>query len=196
MKTMRDRLGKPSVFLLAALPLADGIWRVMSGTRLGGNPVETLEHLSGQWALYLLAITLSLTPMRVLLGWRWQLRLRRMLGLYAAFYALIHVVCYLWLDLGFAWDEVWTELIGRPTITVGALAALGLLLLSLTSPKAAVRRLGKRWAPLHRMVYLVAVLAVVHVAWKGKDGAEDALLYGVILIALLVPRFAQILKAR
>ncbi len=192
----RDTLGKVGVFALASVPLLDGIWRVTSGTRLGGNPIETLEHLSGQWALYLLAITLALTPLRTLFGWRWQLKLRRMLGLFAAFYALVHVVCYVWLDLGFAWDEIGTELIGRPTITIGAVAALGLLVLALTSPRAAVRRLGKRWQPLHRSVYLIAVMAVVHVAWKGKDGGEDALVYALVLIALLLPRFAVLAKKR
>ncbi|MEM7379173.1 MAG: protein-methionine-sulfoxide reductase heme-binding subunit MsrQ [Pseudomonadota bacterium] len=195
MKTKsRDALGKTAVFTLASLPFLDGLWRISTGSRLGGNPVETLEHLSGEWAVYLLLVTLAMTPARQLFGWRWPLKVRRMLGLFSAFYVALHIACYLWLDLGFAWDEVWRELTGRPTITVGAVAALGMTVLAVTSPKIAVRKLGRRWLPLHRSVYLVAVLAVVHVAWKGKDGDEVALLYGVLLIALLLPRFGAVLK--
>lgn len=191
----RDTLAKLAVFCLAGLPFVDGLWRIRSGERLGGNPIETLEHLSGEWAMYCLLATLAITPLRQLLNWRWPLKVRRMLGLYSAFYVAVHIACYLWLDLDFAWGDVWRELTGRPTITVGGVAAIGMLVLAVTSPREVVRKLGRRWSLVHRSVYAVAVLAVVHVAWKGKDGGEQALLFGALLIVLLLPRFVAVAKS-
>jgi len=176
---------KPLLFLLCLIPLARLGWAFQQDA-LGANPIEALTRSLGTWALNFLLITLAVTPCRKLTGWAWLGRLRRMLGLYAFFYALLHLVSYLWLDQFFAWGDIADDILKRPFITVGMVCFLLLLPLALTSNHYAIRRLGgKRWNELHRSVYVIAILAVLHYTWLVKADVAKPLLYGLILALLL-----------
>ncbi|RTZ61248.1 MAG: sulfoxide reductase heme-binding subunit YedZ, partial [Gammaproteobacteria bacterium] len=154
---MTARQIKPVVFILALLPLAS-IAAALWLDRLGANPVEAIIRGTGDWTLRLLLITLAVSPVRRLLGWRWAPGLRRMLGLFVWFYASLHLLSYLWLDQFFDWQEIFYDILERPFITVGVLGWLLLTPLALTSTNAAMRRLGTNWKRLHRLVYLIAIL--------------------------------------
>jgi sulfoxide reductase heme-binding subunit YedZ len=156
--------------------------------RLGADPVAALTHATGDWALRLLLLTLAITPLRRLTGWSWPIRYRRMLGLHAFAYACTHFAIYLVLDLGGYWAQIFDDIAKRPFITVGFLAWLGLLPLAATSTRAAMRRLGHRWGRLHRLVYAIAILAVLHFLWLVKADLREPLIYAGILAALLVAR--------
>ena len=158
---------------------------------LGADPVAEVEHRLGLWALRLLMLTLAITPLRQLTGQTVFLRLRRMLGLYAFAYATLHFTAYLVLDLRGYWTQIFEEIAKRPYITVGFLAWLLLVPLAATSTKAAIRRLGPHWARLHKAVYLVGVLAVLHFWWLVKSDIREPLLYAVILAILLGWRVGQ-----
>lgn len=143
----------------------------------------------GTWALNFLLITLAVTPLRRLTGWSWLAPLRRMLGLYAFFYALLHLSTYLWLDQFFDWPEIFKDIFKRPFITAGMLAFLLLVPLAITSNGAAIRRLGgKRWQALHRSVYVIGIIAVLHYAWMVKLDISKPLIYAAILAVLLGAR--------
>lgn len=159
-------------------------WLTGSGG-LGADPVAEIEHRLGIWALRLLLITLAVTPLRQLLGQPVLGRFRRMLGLYAFFYATLHLGAYLVLDLRGYWTQVFEEILKRPYITVGFAAWLLLVPLAATSTRAAIRRLGRNWARLHQLVYLVAILAVLHFWWLVKSDVREPLLYAAILTLLL-----------
>ena len=179
---------KPLVFVLALLPLASigaGLWL----DRLGANPVETVIRASGDWTLRLLLITLAISPLRRVLGWRWVTGLRRMLGLFVWFYASLHLLAYLWLDQFFDWREIFLDILERPFITVGMLGWLLLTPLALTSTRAAMRRLGRNWTRLHRLVYGIAILGILHFWWLVKADGREPLLYAVLLMVLLGERF-------
>jgi sulfoxide reductase heme-binding subunit YedZ len=180
---------KPAVFVLCLVPalllLIDSL-----GGRLGANPVEALSHRTGDWALRLLLVTLAVTPLRRITGWGRVLRLRRMLGLFAFFYATLHVVVYVWLDRQLTWSEIVVDLSERPYITLGFFAFVILSLLAATSPKAMVRRLGRSWKRLHRAVYAAAVLAVVHFWWLVKAEINEPAIYAVVLAALFAARYS------
>jgi len=178
---------KPVVFIACLAPAALMLWEAMAAT-LGANPVEALLHRTGDWTLRLLLVTLAVTPLRLWTGWSWPLRLRRMLGLFAFFYAVAHVVVYLWLDRQLAWGEIVTDIAERPYITVGFAAFLILSALAVTSPKAMVRRLGRRWQRLHRWIYPAAVLGVVHFWWLVKADVLEPLVYALVLALLLAVR--------
>jgi len=180
-------LGKPAVFLLCLLPVALLVRDAM-GDALGANPVEALLHATGDWTLRMLLITLAVTPVRRLSGWAWPLRLRRMLGLFAFFYALLHLTVYLWLDRQLLWSEILVDLTERPYITLGFAAILILVPLAATSTRAMMRRLGRNWKRLHRGVYAAAVLGVVHFWWLVKADVTEPLVYAVILGLLLGAR--------
>ena len=138
-------LAKVTVFLAALVPLAWLVWDGLQG-RLSPNPVEAITHRTGDWILNFLLLTLAITPLRKLSGWHWLLRLRRMLGLFAFFYACLHFTTYIWLDQFFALSEVWKDIAKRPYITVGFTAFVLLIPLALTSTNAMVKRLGgQRW---------------------------------------------------
>ncbi len=177
---------KRLLFVLALLPLAvivvDGF-----GGRLGANPIETITRASGDWTLYLLCLTLVVTPLRRFTGQPWLLKLRRMLGLFSFFYASLHFLCFVWFDHFFDLTEMIKDVVKRPFITVGFIAFLLLVPLALTSSDAMVRRLGRRWIWLHRLVYVVAVLAILHFWWMraGKNNFAEPLLFGVIVALLL-----------
>ena len=152
---------------------------------LGVNPVETLVHDSGTYAIISLLIALAVTPLRQLTGWGTLARLRRLFGLIAFAYASLHVLLWLAVDLFFDWVLILEDLILRPYITVGFAAWLILLALALTSTQAAMRRLRKHWVRLHRLVYLAGGLALLHVIWLTRADYREVMLYGVVLAVLL-----------
>lgn len=181
---------KTVVHLLALTPAAILAWQIraefLTGSGgLGADPVAEIEHRLGLWALRLLMITLAITPLRQLTGQPALLRFRRMLGLYAFAYATLHFSAYLVLDLRGYWTQIFEEIVKRPYITVGFAAWLLLLPLAITSTQAAIRRLGRRWAQLHRLVYVIAVLAVLHFWWLVKSDIREPALYAAILAVLL-----------
>jgi sulfoxide reductase heme-binding subunit YedZ len=177
---------KPLVFALCLLPLAAVGWDVWHGA-LGADPVAQLEHRTGDWALRLLLATLAITPLRRLTGWNKAIRFRRMLGLFAFFYVSVHLTIYLVVDLGGFWSQLLTEIAKRPYITVGFTAWLLLIPLALTSTQGMMRRLGRNWQRLHKLVYLIALLGVLHFLWLVKaDHREPAMYLGVLLVLFLL----------
>ena len=174
---------KALLFVLCLLPLAASLWQALSGQAV--NPVETLTRDSGSWALNLLLAGLAITPLRRLGAPGWLLRLRRMLGLYAFFYASVHLLIYLWLDQLFDWAAIVQDIIKRPFITVGMAAFALLLPLAITSTDGWLRRLKRRWGQLHRLVYPLALLAVLHYLWLVKRDLTEPLLYATVLAVLL-----------
>ncbi|ACL72588.1 Ferric reductase domain protein protein transmembrane component domain protein [Thioalkalivibrio sulfidiphilus HL-EbGr7] len=158
---------------------------------LGTNPIEYLTHETGIWALRLLCLTLLMTPLRRMTGWSWPMRLRRMLGLFAFFYACLHLSIWIGLDLFFDWTLIWDDVLNRPYITLGFTAWLLLLPLAVTSTDAMMRRLKRRWVQLHRLVYPAAILAVLHFWWLTRADYREPMLYGVILAVLLGWRVIQ-----
>jgi sulfoxide reductase heme-binding subunit YedZ len=182
------RYAKLAVFIACSLPLAWLAWQGLTD-RLGANPVEAVTHATGEWTLRLLLVTLAMTPLRRLTGWRWPARVRRMLGLFAFFYATLHLVTYLWLDQFFWWEEIARDIARRPFITVGMLAFLLLVPLAVTSTDAMIRRLGgARWKRLHRLAYAIPALGVVHFLWVVKADTLEPLAYAVALAVLLALR--------
>ena len=176
---------KPVVFLLCLVPLARLVLGAFMRT-LGANPIEAITHSTGTWTLSFLLITLSVTPLRKLAGWNWLLRLRRMLGLYAFFYAVLHFFTYIWLDQFFDFAAIVKDVIKRPFITAGFSSFLLLLPLAATSTAAMVKRLGaKNWLALHRLVYAVAVGGVIHYWWLVKKDITQPAIYAAVLVVLL-----------
>ncbi len=179
---------KAAVFVACLGPLGHLVWQG-AHNRLGANPVEYITHSTGWWALALLLITLCVTPLRRLLGMPWLLRLRRTLGLYAFFYASLHFVTYVWLDQAFVWKDIVKDIGKRPFIMVGFAAFVLLIPLAVTSTNAMVKRLGaRRWQWLHRTVYAIATLGVVHFWWLVKKDVAEPLAFGVGLAALFIVR--------
>lgn len=194
---------KALVHALALTPLVLLAWQVrqewLTGSGgLGADPVATIEHRLGEWALRLLLVTLAVTPLRQLTGQAVLIRFRRMLGLYAFAYATLHFAAYLVLDLGGYWTLIFEEIAKRPYMTVGFAAWLLLVPLALTSTTAAIRRLGRRWVRLHRLVYLIAVLAVLHLWWikSAKNDLAEPAVYAAILGVLLGWRAWKALQRR
>ena len=186
---MRALLRNPKlwVFGLCLLPLARLVYLGMTGG-LGANPIEFVTRSTGTWTLVGLLITLSITPLRRLTGRAEWLRYRRMLGLFAFFYASLHFVTYIWLDQFFDWSAVVKDIVKRPFITVGFAAFVLLIPLAATSTHAMMRRLGRRWQLLHRAVYATALLGVIHYLWLVKKDLTEPLIYGSVLIILLAAR--------
>jgi len=179
---------KASVFAVCLIPLALLAARGVGG-RLGANPIEYLTHSTGWWTLAFLLITLLVTPLRRLTNLSWLLRLRRMLGLFAFCYACLHFTTYLWLDQFFDWKAILKDIAKRPFITVGFGAFVLLTPLAATSTNAMVRRLGaRRWQHLHRAVYAIAVLGVVHYWWLVKKDITEPAIFAVLLAILLGTR--------
>ena len=193
---------KVTAFVAATLPfllLALRGWNSWRGQpfNLGANPIEFITRDLGECTLIFLMITLAVTPLRRLAGWQWLIKLRRMLGLFAFFYASLHFVTYIWLDQFFDLQDIVKDVIKRPFITVGFLAFLCLLPLALTSTNAMVKRLGgKRWQALHRVVYGIAMLGVVHYWWLVKRDIREPLLYAGILALLLGMRIYWTVQKR
>ena len=163
---------------------------------LGPDPGEALSLETGEWTLRFLIATLTITPFRQLTGLRGANRYRRMIGLFVLFYACIHFLVYLMFLLGFRWTSLFLDILDRPYITVGFTAFLILVALGITSPKIMVRKLGKSWKHLHRLVYVAAVLAIVHLVWILRSDYGEALLYGSFVVVLLGYRFVHFLRAK
>ena len=183
-------LTKPVVFTIAILPFFFLVWGAWNDA-LGANPAEYLIRSTGELALRFLCLTLAVTPLRVIARLPELLRLRRMLGLFVYFYASVHLLCYSWLDMGFEWMDIAIDIPKRPFILVGFTTFLLLTPLAATSFNQAIRGLGaKRWQLLHRAVYGVAVLAVLHFYWMraGKSNFSEVIVYSAILAALLLWR--------
>jgi methionine sulfoxide reductase heme-binding subunit len=183
---------KVAVFALCLVPLVRLAWL---GTHhgLGANPIEYITHSTGWWTLSFLLITLSVTPLRRLTGWNWLLRLRRTLGLFAFFYVSLHFVTYIWLDQFFDWGGMLKDIAKRPFITVGFTAFVLLIPLAATSTNAMVRRLGaKRWQRLHRAVYIIASLGVLHFWWLVKKDIREPLVFGTLLGLLFLARLVYL----
>ena len=180
---------KPAVFLLSLLPLARLFLLGFAG-ELGANPVEFVTRSTGTWALVMLCLTLAVTPLRRLSGWNALVRLRRMLGLFAFFYASLHFTVFLWLEHWFDLAAMLLDMLERPFVTAGFLAFLLMVPLAATSTQAMVRRLGSRWLTLHRLVYLIAPLAVLHFWWHkaGKNDFTEPAVYGAVIALLLAAR--------
>jgi sulfoxide reductase heme-binding subunit YedZ len=176
---------KAVLFLLCLLPVAYyglGLWQ----DTLGANPIEAFTRGLGDWALRLLLITLAVTPLRRLTGQVWVMKLRRMLGLFVFFYACLHLTAYLWLDQFFDWPAILMDIVKRPFITTGMIAFVLLVPLAATSSNAMIRRLGgRRWQQLHRLIYPLAMIAVLHYTWMVKVDVTQPAIYGVILALLL-----------
>jgi sulfoxide reductase heme-binding subunit YedZ len=181
------RVSKPVVFLICLFPLAVLIARAFSiaGLGLGANPVEELLHELGLWGLKFLLLTLAITPLRRWTGWSWLIRFRRMLGLFAFFYVVLHFIVYAYLDQGLDMVAIIEDVLKRPYITLGMAALLMLVPLAVTSTKGMMRRLGKRWQKLHRLVYVIAIAAVWHYYWQVKLDTLEASVYALILAVLL-----------
>ena len=178
---------------LALRPLAILVRDVLADA-IGPDPVAAITHATGNWALRILLVCLALTPLRRLIGQPWPIRFRRLAGLYAFFYACLHLATYLVLDLGQFWTQILEDVIKRPYITVGFAAWLLLVPLALTSTRGWMRRLGRRWMQLHRLVYAVGLLAVLHFLWLVKSDLREPLVYAAILMVLLGPRLWWILR--
>jgi sulfoxide reductase heme-binding subunit YedZ len=179
---------KPIVFLLALLPLGRLVWLGSAGD-LGANPIEFITRSMGTWTLVFLCLSLAMTPARMLTGWTGFIHLRRMLGLFCFFYATVHFLIWLWLDHNFSLAAMWQDVLERPYITFGFLAFVLLIPLALTSNRWAQRKLGRRWSHLHRMIYGIAILAILHYWWHkaGKSDYETVSIYlGVIVVLLLL----------
>lgn len=188
MRTHRARrVGHAAVITLALLPLAGLVLGAARGA-LGANPVETITHETGGWALRLLLAPLAITPLRRFAGWTFLAPWRRSLGLLAFFYATLHFATFLALDLGFELSALAEEVAERPYVTLGFTALLLLTPLALTSTRAWQRRLGRRWLTLHRLVYVAAGLAVLHFLWLVKADLAEPLAYAAVLAALLGSR--------
>ncbi|HEY6926076.1 MAG TPA: protein-methionine-sulfoxide reductase heme-binding subunit MsrQ [Steroidobacteraceae bacterium] len=184
---------KPVIFVASLIPCA---WLLCGAfgwfdLSLGADPVKKLEHECGKWALNFLLITLLVTPLRQLAGLTHLPRLRRMLGLFAFFYAALHFTVYVALDLEFNFRELFGDIAKRPYITIGFIALMLLIPLAVTSTNKMMRRLGRRWQKLHRLIYVIAVLGVWHFYWQVKRDVREPLIYAGILALLLGYRWAR-----
>lgn len=181
------RVIKPALFVACALPLLSMVWQGLgvAGTSLGANPIERIQDTFGEWGLRFLVITLAITPLRDWFNLPWLVQLRRMLGLYAFFYVLMHFLNWLILDQGLYWPGVLEDIGKRPFITIGFAALLLLIPLAVTSTNKMMRRLGKRWKSLHRLIYPVSLLAVWHYYWQVKSDVTEPLIYLAIVLVLL-----------
>lgn len=178
---------KTLLFFICLVPLGKLTLEVfgVAGMGLGANPVEELIHRFGIWGLNFLLITLSITPLRYLTGWNWLLRFRRMLGLFAFFYILMHFLAYAGVDQRFDLAAIFEDVLERPFITIGFTAFLLLIPLAATSTNGMMKRLGRRWQKLHRLVYVITILGAWHFYWQVKLDTLEPLVYIAILAGLL-----------
>ena len=197
-KRLLSPWAKPLLVLLLALP---AVWLVYAAFNdlLGANPAEALTRQTGDWTLRGLCVVLAITPLREITGTPALLRFRRTLGVGTFIYACLHMLCYAWFDQGLAFDDIWRDILKRPFIWLGFGGLLAMLPLALTSFNAAIRLLGvKRWQTLHRLVYVAAVLAVLHFFWMraGKNDFTEVLVYAAVLAILLAWRVRALIATR
>jgi sulfoxide reductase heme-binding subunit YedZ len=188
------KIAKVFVFLAALVPFGLLVRGALTGN-LGVNPAETIQLTTGRWALKFLLLSLTVTPVRRLTGWNVVIQFRRMLGLFAFFYASLHLSAYYAFDLTFSIGQLVTDTAKRPFIFMGMAAFLTMLPLALTSTKGWIRRLGKKWTLLHRLVYVSAICAAIHFAWKVKVFTGDPVFYALVLALLLAFRVAWVLRS-
>ncbi len=183
---------KPLVFLVALIPLVSLVYSLLTG-QLGPNPIEVLTDETGEWALRFIVLGLLLTPLRIWLKKPWPVQLRRMIGLFAFFYVVVHFSIYLFLDQQLDLAAIIADVIERPYITAGTVAFLILIPLAITSNRRMVKRLGKKWQSLHRWVYIAACAAVVHYVWLAKGDRIEPFVYLAIVMFLLVVRLKRVI---
>ena len=181
------RYFKPVVFLICLIPLGRLVWLGLH-SRLGANPIEFITHSTGDWTLTFLLVTLSITPLRKIMRQYWLISFRRMIGLFAFFYGFLHLMTYVWLDKFFDVHEMLHDIAKRKFITAGMTAFTLMIPLALTSTKWAIRKLGKRWQALHRLIYLSASAGVIHYIWLVKADLKKPLEYAFVLGMLLIYR--------
>jgi methionine sulfoxide reductase heme-binding subunit len=179
---------KVALFFVCLIPFGELVWRILNG-KLGANPVEFIQHATGDWTLRFLVFTLSITPLRKLFKLPDLIRFRRMLGLFAFFYVCLHFFTYLGPDQSFSLSAMWKDVAKRPFITVGFLGFVLLIPLAMTSTAGWIRRLGgKRWQMIHRAIYVTAVAGVIHYYWLVKSDVRKPLFYGALVGILLLWR--------
>src|SRR6516164_6693452 len=184
---MKPKYLKPIVFLACLLPLARLGWKAFNAA-LGANPIQVITYSTGTWTLVFLLVTLSKTPLRKLTSQYWLIQYRRMLGLFAFFYACLHFTTYIWLDQFFDLHSIYKDVYKRPFITAGFTAFVLLIPLAATSTRWAIRKLGKTWQALHRLIYVSATAGVIHYIWLVKKDVRVPEIYAAILAALLFYR--------
>ncbi len=195
---LSHRAVKPLLFVLALGPFASLLYGALNNN-LGPNPAEALTRGTGDWTLRFLCLTLAVTPLRQISGWVAMARWRRMLGLYAFFYGLLHFLCYAWLDMGFDVAAIVRDIPKRPFVLVGTLALLLMLPLAATSFNRAIKALGAaRWRRLHRLVYAVALLGLLHFFWmrSAKNNFGEVAVYAAVIALLLGWRLWKLRQAR
>lgn len=175
---------KAVIWLLVLLPLARLVWLGFNED-LGANPVEFVERSTGTWTLVILLLTLGMTPIRLITGVVWQVQLRRLLGLFMFFYVCLHITTYVWLDFGFIWSDIVKDIGKHPRILVGFAAFVLTIPLAATSNSAMMKRLKSNWKTLHKAVYLIAILGVVHFWWLVKKDVTEPFYYAAVLAILL-----------
>ncbi len=184
---MKTKYLKPIVFLACLVPLVRLGWKAFS-FGLGANPIQVITFSTGTWTLVFLLVTLSITPLRKLTKQYWLIQYRRMLGLFAFFYGCLHFTTYIWLDQFFDLHSIYKDIYKRPFITAGFTAFVLMIPLALTSTRWAIRKLGKRWQMLHRLIYFSALAGVVHYLWLVKIDKRIPSIYGAVLAVLLLYR--------
>ena len=192
---MSQRGARALLFVLCLLPLAIIFFDGFTGG-LEAEPVKDITHRTGWWALTLLLATLAVSPLRRLTGWNPLIKARRMLGLFAFFYATLHLLIYFGLDQLFSVAYIGEDILERPYITVGFTAWLLLVPLAVTSTRGWIRRLGKRWTKLHRLIYVCAALGVLHFYWLVKADTREPLLFAAVLALLLAFRLPFLERKR
>jgi sulfoxide reductase heme-binding subunit YedZ len=178
---------KPIVFLACLIPIGRIAWKGFHSL-LGANPIQVITWSTGTWTLVFLMLTLSITPVRKLTKQYWLIQYRRMLGLYAFFYGCLHFTTYIWLDQFFDLHSIAKDVVKRPFITIGFTAFILMIPLALTSTQGSIRRLGKRWVALHRLIYVTAIAGVIHYYWLVKKDIRKPVIYAIILGILLLYR--------
>lgn len=184
----RIRCLKQLIWLFALWPVSR-LFYLAFNQQLGANPVEFIERSTGTWAMVFLLLTLSITPLRSLTGQAWLMAVRRLTGLWMFAYACLHLISYLWLDYQFAWVDILKDIAKHPYVLVGAFAFLLTVPLAATSHQFAIRRLKKRWKTLHRLVYVIAILALLHYWWLVKRDITEPVLYSLLFVSLMGWRF-------
>lgn len=184
------RYAKSVIWLAAFIPLLR-LFYLGFTDQLGANPVEFVERSTGTWALVFLLISLAITPIRHLSGQAWWIALRRLLGLWMFAYACLHVLAYVWLDYMFDWADIVEDIVKHPYVLVGASALLLTIPLAATSNQRAIRQLKQRWKTLHQLVYLIAVLALLHFWWLVKKDVTEPVIYILCFIVLMALRWPR-----